>query len=368
MSKKDYYEILGVSKSSSKDELKKAFHKLAHKYHPDKNKGDDKMFKEVNEAYQVLSDDQKRAQYDQFGHDAPNFGGGQGYGGGFNQQGGFGGFDFSGFQGQQGFDMGDLGDIFSDFFGGGQGRVGAQQRRGRDISTEITITFAESVFGVTRRILITKTSQCVTCHGNGAKEGAKQVTCSGCNGKGQIRETKRSILGTFATTKVCDICNGTGTIPSEMCPTCKGAGVKKREEEIEIKVPAGIESGEMIRMTGLGEAVKHGVAGDLYIKINVGSHPKFRRDHQNLLMEMEIRLSEAILGAEKAIETLDGVVTIKIPEGIASGTQLRVREKGVPSSRGGKRGDLIVHVTVKIPAKLSRKAKEAIEILKDEGL
>ena len=363
MAKKDYYEVLGVPKNSSKDELKKAFHKLAHKYHPDKNKGDDKMFKEVNEAYQTLSDDQKRAQYDQFGADGPSFGGG---GGGFNQ-GNMGGFDFSGFQGQAGFDMGDLGDIFSDFFGGGM-RGGSQaERRGRDISTEITISFADAIFGITKKILLTKTSECETCHGSGGKPGAKQVTCSHCNGKGQIRETKRSILGTFATTKMCDICNGSGTIPSEMCGTCKGAGVKKKEEEIEIRIPAGIEPGEMVRMTGLGEAVKNGTAGDLYIKINITRHPVFTREGQNLYMDLEIKLSEAILGAEHPIETLDGNVTMKVPEGIASGTQLRIREKGIPSSRS-KRGDLIVKVIVKIPTKLSRKAKEAIELLKEEGL
>ena len=363
MSKKDYYEILGVEKNSSKEEIKKAFHKLAHKYHPDKNKGDDKMFKEVNEAYQVLSDEQKRAGYDQFGHNADQFGGQGGYGG---QGAGFGGFDFSGFQGQAGFDMGDLGDIFSDFFGG-QNRASTAVRRGRDISTEITIPFADGIFGTTRRILINKISACDTCHGSGAKAGAKQVTCSQCNGKGQIRETKRSILGTFATTRVCEVCNGSGTVPSEMCSTCKGAGVKKKEEEIEVRIPAGIESGEMIRMTGMGEAVKHGTAGDLYIKINVSSHPKFRRDRINLVMDMEIKLSEALLGSERVIETLDGPVTIKIPEGIASGTQLRVREKGVPSSRGAKRGDLILPVTIKIPTKLSKKAKEAAELLAEEG-
>ena len=363
MSKKDYYEILGVPKTSSKDELKKAFHKLAHKYHPDKNKGDDKMFKEVNEAYQVLSDDQKRAQYDQFGADGPSFGGGQG--GGFNQ-GGFGGFDFSGFQGQQGFDMGDLGDIFSDFFGGQQGGRGPSSKRGRDMSTEITIGFADSIFGITKKILLSKTSTCVTCHGSGAKDGAKQVTCSQCKGQGQIRETRRSILGTFATTKLCDVCNGAGTVPSEMCGTCKGAGVKKKEEEIEIKIPAGIESGEMMRMTGAGEAIKHGTAGDLYVKINVSSHPVFKRDGLNLFMDLEVKLSEAILGGERTIETLDGKVGMKIPEGIASGTQLRVREHGVPSTRG-KRGDLIVRVIVKIPTKLSKKAKEAVAVLEEEG-
>lgn len=363
MANKDFYEILGVSKTSSKEEIKKAFHKLAHKYHPDKNKGDDSKFKEVNEAYQTLSDDSKRAQYDRFGSAGPQggFGGGQGF-----DPSNMGGFDFSGFQNGQGFDMGDLGDIFSDFFGGGA-RGGAQTRRGRDISTEITIPFADSIFGTVRKILITKVSTCDTCTGSGAKAGAKQITCSQCNGKGQIRETRRSMLGSFVTTRECDACHGSGTIPSELCGTCHGAGVKRKEEEIEIHVPAGIEAGEMIRMTGKGEAVRKGVSGDLYIKINVQSHPTFRRDRQNLTMDMEVKLSEALLGADRKIETLDGAVTIEIPEGIASGTILRVKEKGVPNPRG-KRGDLMVKVTVKIPNKLSKKAKEAIETLKSEGL
>lgn len=361
MANKDYYEILGVPKGSSKEEIKKAFHKLAHKYHPDKNKGDDAKFKEVNEAYQTLSDDQKRAQYDQFGSAGPQ----GGFGGGFDPS-NMGGFDFSGFQnGQAGFDMGDLGDIFSDFFGGGRGAP--QQRRGRDISTEITIPFADSIFGTVRRILITKVSTCDTCQGGGAKAGAKQVTCSQCNGKGQIRETRRSILGPVVSTRVCEVCTGSGTIPSEPCETCKGAGVKRKEEEIEIRVPAGIEAGEMIRMTGMGEAVRKGTSGDLYVKINVQSHPHFRRDRQNLLMDMEVKLSEALLGADRKIETLDGAVTVEIPEGIASGTQLRVKERGVPNPRG-KRGDLMIKVTVKIPSKLSKKAKEAIATLQEEGL
>lgn len=360
MANKDYYEILGVPKTSSKDEIKKAFHKLAHKYHPDKNKGDDAKFKEVNEAYQVLSDDQKRAQYDRFGS-----AGAQGGFGGFDPN-NMGGFDFSGFQNGQGFDMGDLGDIFSDFFGGGM-RGGAQERRGRDISTEITIPFADSIFGTVRRILITKVSACETCHATGGKVGAKQVSCGQCNGKGQIRETRRSLIGSFVTTRVCEVCSGSGQIPSEPCDTCKGAGVKRKEEEIEIRVPGGIDSGEMIRMTGMGEAVRKGMAGDLYVKINVQSHPHFRRDRQNLLMDMEVKLSEALLGADREIETLDGKVTVEIPAGIASGTQLRVKERGVPSQRG-KRGDLMIKVTVKIPSKLSKRAKEAIEHLKEEGL
>ncbi len=362
MANKDYYNILGVEKGASKEEIKKAFHKLAHKYHPDKNKGDDAKFKEVNEAYQTLSDEQKRAQYDRFGSDGPQFGGGQG---GFDPS-GMGGFDFSGFQnGQGGFDMGDLGDIFGEFFGGGRGAQ--QARRGRDISTEITIPFADSIFGTVRKILITKTSACETCDGSGAKAGSKMVTCSQCNGKGQIREVRRTILGSVETARVCEVCMGSGTVPQEHCPDCRGAGVRRKEEEIEIRVPAGIESGEMVRLTGMGEAVRKGQSGDLYVKINVQPHSLFRRDRTNLLMDMDVKLSEAILGAERTIETLDGPVTIKIPEGIASGTQLRVKERGVPSSRN-KRGDLMIKVTVKIPAKLSKKAREAVEKLKEEGL
>jgi len=314
----------------------------------------------VNEAYQVLSDESKRAQYDRFGSEGPA--GGAGF-----DPSGFGGFDFSGFQNGN-FDMGDLGDIFGEFFGGSAGwRSGARENRGRDISTEITIPFADSIFGTVRRILITKTSACDTCHGSGGKPGAKQVTCSQCNGKGQVRETRRSMLGSFVTTRVCEACMGSGTVPAEPCPACRGAGVLRKEEEIEIKVPAGIESGEMIRMPGNGEAVRKGATGDLYVKISVTPHHVFRRDRQNLLMDMDVKLTDALLGAEKTIETLDGPVTVKIPEGIESGTQLRVKERGVPTGRG-RRGDLMIKVTVKIPHKLSRKAKEAVDALKEEGL
>lgn len=360
---KDYYELLGVPKTASKEEIKKAFHKLAHKHHPDKNKGDDSKFKEVNEAYQTLSDDKKRAQYDQFGAAGPGagFGGGQGF-----DPSGMGGFDFSGFQNAQGFDMGDLGDIFGEFFGGGGGR--ARESRGRDISTEISIPFKDSIFGTTRRISITKTSTCDTCHGSGGKPGSKQITCSNCNGKGQIRETKRSLLGSFVQTRVCEVCMGKGTVPSEPCPDCSGRGVKKKEEEIEIKVPAGIENGESLRVTGMGEAVRGGHTGDLYVQVRVEKHHTFRRDGQNLVMDMEVKLTEALLGSEREIEALDGKVTVKIPEGIASGTILRVKDRGVPSQRGHRRGDLMIKVTVKIPTKLSKASKEAIKMLKDEGL
>lgn len=361
---KDYYETLGVQKGATKDEIKKAFHKMAHKYHPDKNKGDDKKFKEINEAYQTLSDDKKRSQYDQFGSAGPGFNQG-GYQGGFGgQQGGFGGFDFS--QGGVEFDMGDLGDIFGDFFGGG--RRGQQQvRRGRDISTEIHISFSESIFGVKRKILIGKVSSCEVCDATGGKPGTKMKSCSTCNGNGRIHETKRSFLGNFSTERVCDTCHGSGKIPEEKCATCKGAGILNRQVEIDVAIPAGIREGEMIRMTGMGEAIANGTAGDLYIKINVQPHSIFRRDGMNLVMDTKIKLTDALLGFDFVVPALDGDVTVAIPEGINHGELLRVRGRGVPSS-GGKRGDIILRVLIDFPKKLSKKQKELIKDLKEEGL
>lgn len=367
---KDYYEMLGVNKGASKDEIKKAFYKLAHKYHPDKKEGNEAKFKEVNEAYQTLSDDGKRAKYDQFGSQYANMGGG-GQQGGY-QQGGFGGgfegFDFSGFQnGGQGFGAEfDLNDIFSDFFGGGGGGR-AQARRGRDISTEIQISFADAVFGVNRKILITKTSNCITCHGSGAKAGTRMEKCKHCNGQGQVREMKRSFLGNISTTKICDECLGAGEVPHEKCDRCRGAGVMRREEEISIAIPMGIRDGEMIRMTGLGEAVSKGTAGDLYIKINVASHPVFKREGHDLVMNLNLKLSDALLGTEYDIETLDGNVKVQIPEGVSINEILRVKGKGVPSSKT-KRGDLLIKLNIKLPSKISRKSRELIEELKKEGI
>lgn len=359
---KDYYEILGVNKGASKDEIKKAFHKMAHKYHPDKNKGDDSKFKEVNQAYQTLSDDQKRAQYDRFGADGPQ---------GFNPGagGGFGGFDFSGFQQDNGveFDMGDLGDIFGDFFGGGMGRGGGKAKRGRDISTEIDLSFEDSIFGVNRTILLSKQSVCDICKGSGGKPGTKMDTCKTCNGNGQIREMKRSILGTFQTTKTCETCHGAGKVPTEKCNECHGKGVRNKQEEIELKIPAGINAGEMLRMTGMGEAIQGGQAGDLYIKVNVKPHGIFKRDGLNLNLDIKINLTDALLGMNYNLTTLEGNnLEVKIPEGINHGELLRVKGKGVPSSRG--RGDIIIRVLIKMPNKLSKKSKELIEKLKEEGI
>ncbi len=360
---KDYYEILGVNKNASKDEIKKAFYKLAHKHHPDKKEGNEAKFKEVNEAYQVLSDDSKRAKYDQFGPQYTNMGSNPGYGGG----GGFEGFDFNGFQnGNADFDFGNLNDIFSDFFGGGMGGR-TQTRRGRDISTEIQISFSDAVFGVNRKILLTKTSNCTTCHGSGAKVGTKMETCKTCNGQGKIRETKRSFLGNISSTKICDTCLGSGEVPKEKCENCKGSGINRREEEISIAIPAGIRDGEMIRMTGIGEAVSKGTTGDLYIKINVAPHAIFKRDGHNLVMNLNLKLSEALLGTKYNIDTLDGKIEVTIPEGVGINEILRVRGKGVPVTKN-KRGDLLIKLNMKLPSKLSRKSREIIEELKKEGI
>lgn len=279
MAKKDYYEILGVNKSASKEEVKKAFHKLAHKYHPDKKDGNEALFKEVNEAYQTLSDDKKRSAYDQFGHGYSNMGGGQG-----NYDGGFGGFDFSGFQNGQGMEF-DLNDIFSDFFTGGGNRN--EIRRGRDISTEVSILFSDSLMGAEKKILINKTSSCDDCSGNGARKGTKMNKCNKCSGKGKITELKRSFLGSFQSTRICDECLGEGEIPNEKCNTCSGRGVIKKDKEISFKIPAGILNGETIRMTGEGEAVKKGQSGDLYIKIHIKIPNKISKKAKELLEELK---------------------------------------------------------------------------------
>lgn len=369
---KDYYETLGVKKDASKEEIKKAFYQLAHKYHPDKKGGNEAKFKQVNEAYQVLSDDAKRSKYDQFGSQFENAGGG--FSGGAQ---GFEGFDFSGAGFQNGgadfnsnFDVGNLNDIFSDFFGGGTGGMGGgrrEARRGRDISTEIQISFYDSIFGVNRKILITKISNCLTCNGSGAKLGSKLETCRRCNGQGKIRESKRTIFGNIASTKICEICLGTSTVPHELCDKCKGKGVLRREEEISIVIPEGIRDGEMIRMTGYGEAVSKGTTGDLYIKINVIPHPVFKREGNDLAMNLNLKLSDALLGAKYSIQTLDGEIEVTIPEGIKINEILRVRGKGVPMSKN-KRGDLLIHLNIKLPSKLSRKSRELLEELKKEGI
>ncbi len=353
---KDFYNILGVPKEASKDEIKKAFRKLAHKYHPDKKGGDESKFKEVSEAYGILSNDKKRAEYDTYG---------QVFGDGAGPQSGAGGFDFSGFQGGQGFEGVDLGDIFGDFFGGGARR--SQTRRGSDISVDIEISFKESVFGTDRKILLNKTSACKVCEGSGAKSGTSLKKCETCNGQGRVHETKKTFFGTFSSTAECGSCYGAGEIPKEICAGCRGAGVLKKETEIGIKIPAGINNGEMIRLTGAGEAIPKGIAGDLYIKIHVSVHETLRREGNDLMMDLNIKLTDALLGGEYTIETLDGKLKLKIPKGATFGEMLRVRSKGVPVD-DKRRGDLLVTLNINMPNKLSRKAEKLVKELKEEGI
>ncbi len=359
MSGKDYYQILGVDKKAPKDEIKKAFRNLAHKYHPDKKSGDAEKFKEINEAYSVLSDDKKRAEYDSYGR---TFGGGAGNSGFGN---GFGGFDFSQFtQGNgQGFEF-DFGDIFSDVFSGGRRK---EAKRGRDISIDIELSFEESIFGTEREVLLNKVSKCDTCAGSGAEPGTETVTCTTCNGKGTLREVKKTFFGQFETTTTCETCMGSGKIPKVKCHTCHGRGVLKKESAIKIKIPPGIENGEMMRLSGVGEAVPGGQPGDLYVRVYVKKHPFMRKEGSNLVMELGVKLTEALLGAERTIETLDGKISVKIPEGVSIGETLRVKGKGVPLEKSH-RGDLLIRLNILIPKKLSKEAKKIIDSLKSEGI
>lgn len=353
---KDYYNILGVSKGASKDEIKKAFHKLAHKHHPDKNGGDDSKFKEVNQAYQTLSDDQKRASYDQFGADGPQMGGGGGQG--------FGGFDFSGFgQNAGGFEF-DLGDMFGDMFGGGSRRPKA--RRGADLQTSISLTFKESIFGVEKEIRVTKPSTCATCKGDGAKPGTQVDTCGQCNGHGVVKAVQRTILGSIQTTQTCPKCDGIGKIPKTSCDTCRGKGVVNEPRTIKITVPAGIQHGETLRLSGLGEAIKSGQSGDLYVHVSVSPHKTITRQGNDLIMILPIKLTDALLGTDYDIETLDGTETVSIPSGTTVGEMVTLKGKGVP--HGARRGNLIIKLDIKLPQKLSKHAKEVIEQLKKEGI
>lgn len=363
MSNKDYYKTLGLERNASKEDIKKAFRKLAHEHHPDKG-GDQAKFKEASEAYSVLSDDSKRQHYDTYGSAGPA---GSGAGAGGFGQGGFGdfGFDFSGFNqqgGAQGFDF-DLGDIFGDIFGGGARRA---PKKGRDISVDMEISFSESVFGAEKKVRLTKTSKCNTCDGTGAKRGTGMETCSVCNGHGRVRETKRSIFGNFATEKICDNCGGTGKVPREKCSECRGAGILKKESELEIKIPSDIDDEQVIRLSGGGEALKGGISGDLYIKIHVKDDPLFSKEGKNLVTELNIKLSDALLGSKYSLKTLDGDIELKIPEGVSYGEILRIRGKGVPIS-ASKRGDLLVKINIKLPHKLSGHAKGAVEKLREEG-
>lgn len=361
---KNYYDILGVKKSASEDEIKKAFRTLAHKYHPDKTGGDDKKFKEVSEAYSVLSDSKRRKEYDMYGQ---TFNGAGPQSGGFAGA-DFGGFDFSGFASQFGKGAGqngafefDFGDMFGDMFGG----FGRRERRGRDMQMDIEISFAESVFGVERTVLVNKMSECKSCGGTGGK--SKDVRqCEKCSGTGAIKTTKRTILGTIATQSECDVCFGVGDVPKEKCTTCAGARAFKQQVDIKIHVPAGIDNGEVLKMRGGGEAIAGGTAGDLYIKVHVVKDKRFSREGSDIVYKLSVKLTDALLGAEYTVPSVEGDTVVTIPGGVHHGDIVRIKGKGFPQR--GTRGDLQIVVSIEIPKKLSKTAKTLIEQLKEEGL
>ncbi|MBI4088790.1 molecular chaperone DnaJ [Candidatus Kaiserbacteria bacterium] len=365
---KDYYNVLGVDKRASKDDIKRAFRKLAHKYHPDKGSTDEAKFKEITEAYSVLSDDRKRREYDTYGQ---SFAGGAPSGG--SQ--GFSNFDFSDLFRNGGFEFtsegAPFGDIFGDIFGGGRSRTRAP--RGRDISIDLEISFKDAAFGTSRSVLIAKVSTCSLCHGTGASPGTELQACHTCNGSGRIHETRNSILGQFTSVRSCTACDGSGKIPKEKCHECKGHGVVRKQEEIKVSIPAGIDNGEMIRLPRQGEAVKAGAAGlpaqagDLYVKVHVKPHPTFRREGSNLIMNLPMKLTDALLGTTVSIESLEGkTLEVKIPPMKRAEELLRVAGKGIPE--GHARGDLIIRLEVALPHKLSGKARKSVEDLKSEGL
>ena len=359
MNKRDYYEVLGVSKSASADEIKKAFRKLAVKYHPDKEGGDEAKFKEVNEAYEVLKDQQKRQRYDQFGH--AGVGGNGGGTGGFN-----GGNPFEGFGGQNvHFDFGDggLGDIFGQFFGG-NGQRDTGPRRGRDVETTITLTFEQAVFGMEEEITLDMDDECEHCHGTTVEPGSSMKTCPTCKGAGQQTRVMNTIFGQIQQTVTCETCKGTGKVPEKVCTVCRGKGTQRRKQSLTLKVPAGIDDGATIRLREHGEAVGGGVRGDLYVHIRVKAHKKFTREGDIILSEEHVSMVDAALGTEIDVETVDGTVRMKVPAGTQSGTDFKLSNHGVPHPRNSQRGAQIVSVVVDTPTKLNKKQKELLEQFK----
>ena len=357
--KRDYYEVLGVSKDADAKEIKKAYRKLAMKYHPDKNPGDkaaEEKFKEINEAYEVLSDEEKRSTYDRFGHDGLNgqagFGGGQGFGG-FGGSGGFGGFE----------DI--FGDIFGSGFGGFGGSGGSSRRRGprrgADIRQSVTIKFEEAAFGKKIKVKINRSEECDECHGSGAKPGTTKKTCPTCHGSGTVQSVQRTPFGNIASQRTCSTCNGEGEINESPCNKCHGKGSVRKTKTIEVDIPAGIDDGQMIKLSGQGEVgEKGGPRGDLYIVVNVQKHEIFTREGYDVYIEMPIRFTQAALGDKLEVPTLDGKVSYTLPEGTQTGTVFRLREKGIPKLRSNSRGDQYVKVIIDTPKKLNDEQKELL--------
>jgi len=352
MTKRDYYEILGVGKTASADEIKKAYRKAAVKYHPDKEGGDETKFKEVSEAYEVLKDSSKRQRYDQFGHAGVGGNGGASAGNPFG--GGFGGQNVH-------FDFGDgLGDIFSQFFGGSGG--GARgPRRGRDVEATLQLTFEEAVFGVQEKIQIEMNDTCSHCHGSTVEPGYQMKACPTCHGAGQQVRVMNTIFGPIQQAVTCSTCSGSGKVPEKVCQVCRGTGVERRSKAINLKVPSGIDDGATIRLRGYGEAIGNGEKGDLYVNVKVKAHKHFTREGDIILSSQHISMIEAALGTEIDVATVDGKIRMKVPAGTQSGTDFKLSGHGVPHIKGDRRGSHIVSLIVDTPTKLSKKQKELLE-------
>jgi molecular chaperone DnaJ len=354
--KRDYYEVLGLSKGASDDEIKKSFRQQAKKFHPDLNPGNKEAeahFKEVNEAYEVLSDTDKRTKYDQFGHAGvdPNFGAGGGFGG----FGGFGGIDF------------DLGDIFGSIFGGGSSaRSRNAPRKGERVQSDVNISFEEAAFGVDKDVSVSRIESCDTCQGTGCKEGSTAERCNNCNGSGTVTTQNRTPFGVMQSTAECPKCEGRGKIIHQPCQKCRGAGLVRRNKSIKVSIPAGIDDGQTISLRGQGSAgLNGGEPGDLYVTVNVTRHALFTREGNAVLYNMPISIVQAALGAEVEVPTLDGKVKYTIPEGTQSGTVFRLRGKGITNLRGGGRGDQFVTVKVEIPTALTGEQKDILRKFAD---
>lgn len=357
MAKRDYYEVLGVSKSATAEEIKRAYRKLAMQHHPDKHGGDDTQFKELAEAYEILKDDKRRSKYDQFGHSGP-FGGAGGAGGfDFNDA----NFDFSQFGGG-------FGDIFDMFTGGAGQRARSQQAtRGADLEAVITIGFKDAIFGTEETLKFNADTRCDRCDGKRAEPGTKIKSCETCNGEGSVTKMQQTILGAIRHTSACPTCSGEGEIPEEKCARCRGRGVVKEERELKVKIPAGIDNGSTIRLGGKGAANRKGQHGDLYAHIQVKAHPRLKRSGQNIISEEKVPMVTAVLGGEVPVETVEGEVRLKIPTGTQSGKVFKLTDKGVPGLGGRRRGDHLVTVQVEIPSKLTARQRELLEEFDSEN-
>lgn len=357
MTKRDYYEVLGVGKDASADEIKKAFRRLAVQHHPDKEGGDEAKFKEINEAYEVLKDQAKRQRYDQFGHAGV---GGAAGGGPFG--GGFGGFE-----GQNvNFDFGDLGDIFGSFFGGGGPSRSRQPNRGRDVELQIELSFEDAVFGTERDLKLNLEDICEHCKGTTTEPGYELKTCDTCKGAGQVVNVMRTIFGNIQQATVCPTCKGRGKIPEKPCSVCHGKGTLAKEQKLTIKIPAGVDDGATIRLRERGEAVANGPKGDLYVHLRVKAHKKFTREGDLILSEEHVDMIDAALGTEIEVETVDGKVRMKVPAGTQSGTDFKLSGHGVPHLQKTTRGAHIVTIIVDTPTKLTKQQQELLEAFKSE--